>query len=350
MTSNPITILFFSDTHFGFDHPIHPRIKIRRRGHDFFSNYQYILNIAREMNVDLIIHGGDLFFRSKVPPSIVEKTYEPLAEVATTGIPIYLVPGNHERSKLPGHLWLFHSNIHVFDHPKTFQIKVGDINIALSGFPFARKVKQNFQSLLHQTNYLENKADVRFLCIHQSIEGAKVGPGDYTFRDDPDTIPGSEIPEGFSAILSGHIHRSQRLTHTLDHRSLTAPVIYPGSIERTSFAERFEEKYYVIIKIDPDLEDLIPIFEFHLLPTRPMQVIEIPTRDKRIETLKKLIKENLSGLDPESIVRIQFTGPNKMESQRSLSAYELRALAPSTMNISLAYQWKETNRLPSRSL
>ena len=346
VTKSPIKILFFSDTHLGFDLPIHPRIQRRRRGHDFFSNYHHILNIAQAKKVDLIIHGGDVFFRSKVPPSIVEKAFEPLVEIANSGIPIYLVPGNHERSKLPRHLWLAHRHIHVFDQPKTYRIRVGDAAIALSGFPFSRKVKRNFQTLLHQTNYLENKADTHFLCIHQTFEGAKVGPSDFTFRVDPDNIPGSEIPDGFTAILSGHIHRGQRLTHTLDHRPFTAPVIYSGSIERTSFAERFEGKYYVIIKVDPSFRNSIPIIEFHPLPTRPMVKIEIPTHDKHLDAIKNLIQENLSALDPDSIVRIHITGPNAEESLRSLSASYLRALAPATMNISLAYQWNNGDKGP----
>jgi DNA repair exonuclease SbcCD nuclease subunit len=338
-------ILFFSDTHLGFDIPIRPRIQRRRRGHDFFSNYYHILDIARTENVDLIVHGGDMFFKSKVP-LIVEKAFEPLVEVANSGIPVYLVPGNHERSKFPGHLWLAHSNIHVFDKPKTFLQKVGDSIVALSGFPFTRNIKQHFQTILKQTNYLEKKADTHFLCIHQTFEGAKVGPSDFTFRIDPDNIPGSEIPDGFTAIISGHIHRAQRLTHTLDHRPFTTPVIYSGSIERTSFAERFEEKYYVIIKIDPSLWNPMPIVEFHQLPTRPMVKIEIPTQNKHIDALKNLIQENLSVLDPDSIVRIHLVGPNAEESQRMLSIGDLRALASPSMNISLGYQWMDADKSP----
>jgi len=347
MTKAHIKILLFSDTHLGFDLPINPRIQRRRRGYDFFSNYHHILNIALDKEVDLIIHGGDMFFRSKVPPLIVEKAFAPLVGVANTGIPIFLVPGNHERSKFPGHLWLAHDNIHVFDRPKTFRQKVGDTTCALSGFPFTRKIKRHFKDLLQQSNYLESKADINFLCMHQTIEGAKVGPGDFTFRQGPDNIPGSEIPDVFTAVLSGHIHRAQRLTHTLDHRPLSAPVIYPGSIERTSFAERFEEKYYVIIKIDPSVGDQNQVVKFHPLPTRPMVKLEISIRAKNLDAVKNLIRENIVTLDPNSIVRIQLSGPNAEEHQRSLSARNLRTLVPPTMNISMVYQWRNGNKKPS---
>jgi len=344
LSKSPIKILFFSDTHLGFDFPVHPRIQRRRRGYDFFSNYHHILDISQKKKVDLVVHGGDLFFRSKVPTLVVEKAFEPLVEVANNGIPIYLVPGNHERSKFPGHLWLAHNKIHVFNKPKTFYQKVGDTSIALSGFPFARKVRHCFRSLLHQTRYQENKADIHFLCVHQTFEGAKVGPSDFTFREGPDNIPGSEIPGGFTAVLSGHIHRGQYLTHTLDHRPHPTPVIYSGSIERTSFAERFEEKFYVIIKIDPSLSNPKPFIEYHPLRTRPMIKIDISTQDKHLEGLKNRIQENLASLDPDSIVRIQLTGPNAAELQSSISASALRSLAPPTMNISLSNQWKNPSK------
>ena len=36
-----IRILFLADTHLGFDLPVKPRINRRRRGIDFFKNYEY---------------------------------------------------------------------------------------------------------------------------------------------------------------------------------------------------------------------------------------------------------------------------------------------------------------------
>lgn len=349
MANSPIKILFFSDSHLGFDFPIRPRVEMRRRGDDFFSNYHHILEFAKTEKVDLIVHGGDMFTNSRVPPLIIEKAYEPLVNVANCGIPVYIVPGNHERSKLPVHLWLAYHNIHVFDYPKTFYFKKGEFKIGLSGFPFARKVRAKIQSLLQQTRYFESKANVNFLCLHQTIEGAKVGPKDFTFRVGPDNILGSEIPNKFNLVLSGHIHRNQQLTHGLDGRPLSAPVIYSGSIERTSFAECFEKKYFVVIKIDPSQRAPMPIVEFHQLPTRPMLKIEIPTQNKSLEEVKIFLQDRLSVISKSSIVRINFSGPHMEKYQLFFSAKHLRNLAPPTINISLAYQWKNTDKYSDRS-
>ena len=62
-----IRILLIADTHLGFDLPFRPRIKRRRRGPDFFANFERALKPAISGEVDAIVHGGDVLYRSKVP-------------------------------------------------------------------------------------------------------------------------------------------------------------------------------------------------------------------------------------------------------------------------------------------
>ena len=114
-----IRVVFFSDTHLGFDDPVRPRTRKIRRGPDFFANFRVVLDHARSTRADLVVHGGDFFFRSKVPASVVERAYLGLLEFAESGIPIVIVPGNHERSVLPPSMFLNHPQIHVFDRPRT---------------------------------------------------------------------------------------------------------------------------------------------------------------------------------------------------------------------------------------
>jgi exonuclease SbcD len=120
-----IRILFLADTHLGFDMPFKPRIKRRRRGPDFFASFELALEPAFQKKVDCVIHGGDLLYRSKVPAGLVSLAFEPLIKVASSGIPVYIVPGNHERSHIPFRLFASHENIHIFDKPDTFLLKTG---------------------------------------------------------------------------------------------------------------------------------------------------------------------------------------------------------------------------------
>ena len=120
MSSRSARILLVADTHLGFDLPFRPRVQRRRRGHDFFANLEIALAPALDGQVDLVVHGGDLYYRSRVPPALVEMAMAPLLEVARSGIPVYIVPGNHERSRIPLNLWTTHPNLHIYDRPRTF--------------------------------------------------------------------------------------------------------------------------------------------------------------------------------------------------------------------------------------
>jgi DNA repair exonuclease SbcCD nuclease subunit len=332
-----VRILLVADTHLGFDLPFKPRIQRRRRGHDFFANFERALEPAMRGEVDLVVHGGDLFFRAKFPDALVEKAMEPLLRVAERGTPIYLVPGNHERSKIPLQIWTVHPNLHIFRQPGTFVCRLNQATIALSGFPFARRVGDDFLNLVEATNYRDAKADIHLLCIHQAVEGAKVGPSDYTFRRGSDVIRGSDIPREFTAVLSGHIHRSQLLTRDLMNRPMPAPVIYPGSVERTAFAERFEEKHYVILNFNLPSPNQAPSLEvaFVPLPARPMHTLDINGESHDVQQQLGELRRRLWSMDPESIVNLRLNGNVNGELSRHLNSSRLRDMAPETMNISL---------------
>jgi len=227
-----LRILLLADTHLGMP------------GH--FPPYERALEPAFRGEVDLVVHGGDVFFRSQVKPGVVLDAFTPLKRIADSGVPVVVVPGNHERSAIPYPLLAAHPSVHIFDRPRTFMLNVKGVTVAISGFPNDRDhIAERFPLLLDRTEWRSASADVRLLCAHQTVEGASVGPVGYTFRSAPDVIPSRAIPGGFAAFLSGHIHRHQ----VLSGRSLATPVIYPGSTELTSSAERFETKGYVTMGI-----------------------------------------------------------------------------------------------------
>ena len=334
--TSSLHILLLADTHVGFDLPVHPRVERRRRGHDFAANFQRALEPALRGEVDFVVHGGDLFDRSRVPAALVDMALAPIVRVAESGTPVYLVPGNHERARIPLNLWSAHPNIHIFDRPRAFLHSGRHGTVALVGFPFARRIRDRFDDLLRQASAAAASADRNLLCLHQTVEGAQVGPSSYTFRSGPDIIPGQALPAGFDAVLSGHIHRRQVLTRDLGRRGIAAPVIYAGSVERTSFAERDEEKGYAIVTLQPPGSDAPLQVAFEPLPARPMVslILEPSTPDRG--TVVNLLASHLRALDPNSVVRVQFRGPNADASLNVLSAACLRRLAPPTMNVDLA--------------
>jgi DNA repair exonuclease SbcCD nuclease subunit len=329
-----IKILFLSDTHLGFDLPFRPRIERRRRGDDFFANFERALEPARQGKVDCVVHGGDILYRSKVPAELVAMAFQPLKQLADQGMPVYVVPGNHERSGIPYGLLAHHPKIHLFDRPKTFGLDVNGFRLGLAGFPCVRNgIRRSFRKELEKTGWQNESADGYILCMHQSVEGAVVGPVDYVFRNHQDVISASDIPSGFAAILSGHIHRFQVLTRDLRGKLMSAPVFYPGSIERTSFAEKDEKKGYLFLEVGPGGK--LTRWRFCELPARPMLQVELDAHRMKRTELKRSLESLLTKLPSDGVVRVRISGQVQKEALPVLIAASLRALAPPTMNLSV---------------
>ena len=319
-----IKVLFFSDSHLGFDFPIRPRINRRRRGWDFFDNYQLILDTAVEEGVDALVHGGDVFFRSKIPLLVIQKTYEPLFPVLERGIHMFFVPGNHERSRLPASSIFHHKNFHLFDRPRSFSIEMNGLEVTWGGFPNIRhQIQKEFPVKLAQVGYTSKPGSLNVLCMHQSIEDAVVGAQNYTFRRGPDVVGRDQFPMYLDLVLSGHIHCQQIL-----RSSAGTPLIYSGSIERTSFAERLETKGFFMLSLSKD--DIQ--WEFRPLPARPMHEWTLPSHllDKRNMIIA--IQEHATSIPQDSIFRIR-SGVEKQ--LKILNIAELRTEFPESMNVDL---------------
>lgn len=327
-----IRILLLADSHLGFDLPVQPRIARRRRGHDFLANYARALEPALGGDVDLVVHAGDVFDRSSVVPTLAYQAFEPLRRIADRGVPVLVVPGNHERSRLPHLRFAQHPNLFVFKEPQTHLFTVRGTRVALSGFPYERNdVRRRFPALLDATGWQAVDADVRVLCVHHCVEGATVGPADYTFTTAPDVIRVRDVPAGFAAVLSGHIHRHQVLTMDLSRRPIDTPVLYPGSIERTALAEIGERKGCMLVSVgggNPRVR-----WEFRELPARPMSRHELDATGSSPAALMEAVLGIARAAPEDAVLWIRLDGAVTDEQLRAVSAVRLRSLLPATMNL-----------------
>jgi len=331
-----IRILFLADTHLGFDLPTRARIQRRRRGHDFLANYATALAPALAGEVDIVVHGGDVFNRSKVPTSVAWQAFEPLARVADRGIPVFVVPGNHERGRIPQIRFAQHPLIFLFDRPRTFTVDVRGMRLGVAGFPSERHdVRTQFVDLLEATRWRRDDAHARILCIHQCVEGATVGPNDYVFTTAADVIRARDLPAGFCAVLSGHIHRHQVLTRDLRGGPIAAPVLYPGSIERTSVAEADETKGYLTVALTPNADGPRLDWQFHPLPARPLVRRDVHLDAIEDAAVEPTIRVLIGDSPADAVLTIRVAGKLGDDARHVLSAANLRRLAPATMNIEL---------------
>ena len=313
-----VRLLFYSDTHLGFEFPFNPRSAHRHRGHDFFANFHYVYNYARENNIRFVIHGGDLFYRSKIPDKLVNFVYTALLEYAGMGIVTFIVPGNHERGRLPQSLLMNHPNLKIFSRAQTFYEQLDDVAISFSGFPFVREnIHRQFPAVLKNSGWFSSRADVKLLCLHQAIQGAQVGLHNYTFRAGKDVIAMKDLPHDASAILCGHIHRRQVL-----YSPEKIPVIHAGSIERTSFAERNEPKgfYDLLFYQNKDA----PEIRFINLPARPMYDVLVE-EDHNDKVVLKEIERLAEHLPLNAVVRFR--------SGAYIPLQQIRAVVPESMTV-----------------
>lgn len=350
--TDDIRILLVADSHLGFDLPLRPRVGRRRRGHDFFANYAAALQPAIDGEVDLVVHAGDLFDRPSVVPTIAHQAYEPLRRIADRGVPVFIVPGNHERSRLPHARFASHPLVNVFDYPRTFVTEVRGTTIAFSGFPYERRdVRTRFADLLEETAWRDASASVRVLCLHHCVEGATVGPGDYTFATAADVVRVRDVPADFVAVFSGHIHRHQVLTTDLQRRRVSAPVLYPGSIERTSFAEMDEPKGFLIVRVGVREREHHVRWEFRHLPARPMVREELVVGDMDGRALESAIRAVIAAAPCDAVLSIRLAGSLTDEHWQVLSAGRMRAYVPESMNVEIrpADGFNRPRDLPARS-
>ncbi|MBL8923105.1 MAG: metallophosphoesterase [Myxococcaceae bacterium] len=319
-------VLFVSDTHLGFDLPAHARVNRRRRGHDFFDNFERALAPAHAGDVDVVLHGGDLHFRARVSPALAAAALEPLLRVARAGVPVLLVPGNHERSRLPFPLLALHPRLHVFDRPRTFVLEARGVRVAFVGFPYANQVRERFGALLAGTGHGAVQADVRVLCLHQCVEGATCGPGTFTFRSGDDVIRRAALPASFAAVLSGHVHRHQVMPGA-------PPVIYAGSVERTSFAEVEETKGSVLL----ELTDGLVRWTFAPLPARPMLVRAVDLAGLSASDARRVVAGIIDATPADAVLQLRVQG-GPGASTDWLTAAALRELS-GERNVSPVLAW-----------
>ncbi|MFX0094681.1 MAG: exonuclease SbcCD subunit D, partial [Candidatus Hodarchaeota archaeon] len=185
-----------ADTHLGIGLSKRTKkVRAWHRSQDFMENFSKIIKEANKPEIDFLLHGGDVFDRSSPPKVVIDETFSKLFQVARQK-PVFLVPGNHERSILQTGLLGSFSRLYNFNQPKTVKIELKGLKIAVSGFPCKRHdFSQNFSNILKKTDYENVKADYKILLMHQLLETAMVGVKDFSFKVwHPEVLPLSKVP------------------------------------------------------------------------------------------------------------------------------------------------------------
>ncbi|MCP4247522.1 MAG: GIY-YIG nuclease family protein [bacterium] len=310
--SRPARILHTADSHIGAALPGRPRRSGRRRGDDLIDSFNRVLHRAAEFDVDLVIHSGDLFNAPNPGSRALAAASAPLLELAAAGVPVVIVPGNHERSAIPASLFLSHPRIHIVHQPATHVFRLDGTTVAVSAFPNLRRgAAQQFPESLAATGWERARADLRILAVHEVFHSAVCGPADYRFTTGDEVIPRSAVPAVFDYVAAGHIHRHQGLASTEGNGP---SIVYSGSPNRISFAEIDEPKGCVLLEVTAS--GIGHRFCEHQV--RPMSIWPIDvtglTRSRILEEIETLI----AALPPQAIAQLRLAGRCTAQAMRGL--------------------------------
>lgn len=252
-------ILHVSDTHLGLRQRVRGAPGGWSRADDHLSALRAALDLA--LDVDLVVHTGDLYDRSRPPGTTVAATAALLVATARR-VPVVVLAGNHDRRGLSATVPLTTPGLHVVDHARHLRVA----GLALAVVPFLADA-DGWAAAARRA--VGGGADL--LLCHQAVDGCQV-PG-FTFRArvQRDTLGERHLPPGVDHLLCGHLHPRQVVQ--VGH----ATVVMPGSTERTSFVERDQVKGAALWELER-----APRWRWLDLPARPMVLVHTPADLDRV--------------------------------------------------------------------
>jgi DNA repair exonuclease SbcCD nuclease subunit len=318
-----------ADTHLGFEvtkvTQHHPEGR-QKRADSIVENFQNIVRYALDAEADLFFHSGDLFNKYYIPREKLDELISPFLDLVRAGTRVLIIPGNHEKSEFPFDLFHGVKGLYVFDRPKTLSFTLNGYSVGIAGFPFIREdSKRTFLNALWETEYEDLRSDFNILLSHQAFDQATVGPGGFMFKPGrSDTVSRGTVPTDFEYIAAGHIHRYQILYHP---QKPELRFVYPGSIQKMSFAEMHEDKGFVE---GETLHDRIETC-FIPLPSYDMEIVEIEAAGLSSEACEEAIKSQFWRFGKDMVIRFKLTGGKKAGDYPDLDFEKIRAKMPTIL-------------------
>jgi len=330
----PLKFVHTADTHLGYEitKSAQPHARGRKkRGDAVLQNFCRVVEHALQSEVDLFIHSGDLFNKYYIPLEVLDTLIQPMMRLSDAGIPVLVIPGNHERSQFPFDLFHGTKDINVFDHPKSMSLVIDGYTVGIAGFPFIREGSgQLFFQALEETEYQGLRTDLNILVTHQAFDGAVVGPVAFRFREGRrDTVTRAQVPTDFAYVAAGHIHRYQILPHPLKPG---LGFVYPGSTQRMSFAEMHEDKGFIEGEL---LHGRIET-RFIPLPAWEMEMVEVKAAGLSSRECEEEIKAQFWRFTEDLVIRFNLTGGTRLRDYPDVDFAKIRDQMPPVLECQFA--------------
>jgi DNA repair exonuclease SbcCD nuclease subunit len=223
-------VLHTGDTHLGYR-----QYHLPERRADFLGAFRRVAADAVEMDVDAVVHAGDLFHDRRPGLSDLLGALDALETLDEAGVPFLAVVGNHETKRDAQWLDLFEA-LGLATRLDDAPVVVGDT--ALYGLDFVPRS----QRAALEYDFEPHDADHAALVSHGLFEPLVPDYGNVEW-DAREVLSAANVE--FDAMLLGdeHAHAKQEVEGTW--------VTYCGSTERASASER-EDRGYNLVEFDAD--------------------------------------------------------------------------------------------------
>jgi exonuclease SbcD len=366
-------ILHFADAHidiatYGRHDPI---TGLPVRTQDFLKSLDTIVDTAISEKVDLVLFAGDAYKDRTPVPTFQREWGRRIVRLSQAGIPTLLLIGNHDLSPATGRAHAMQEfetipvpHIRVLSRPVFLGPQdLEDLPIQVLALPWvsrsslmasletdpeqAGKVYEELEGRLEQLVrlWLDERCDrsiPTILTAHASVQGAVYGGERSVMLGSDLVLPGSLVRDPrLSYVALGHIHKAQNLN--IDAQP---PVIYPGSIERVDFGEADDEKYFVIVDVEPGHETRV---EWRKLEGRRFidRRVRLVSEDGAVEVsdiLEKILRVlPAQEVLTEAVVRLVIEYPVELEPL--LNEQEIRRYAEPAFEFHLVRRPQREARL-----
>lgn len=312
-----LKISFMSDSHLGYAAKCakDPTSGLNLRAIDGYKAFSETVTQMIEADVDMVMHGGDLFHRSWPSVGDIVWAQRQLDRLAKAGIPVYGNTGNHDASAERG------------KSPATAAVHAPDRGIHMITDPYQRfepvdGLVMHFIShygLAQEQRVLPEPVDgvVNLLTVH----GAALVPGHEIFHcvDSPgEQSIGLDLltNEGFAMHLLGHYHGMGEI---IDN------VWYAGSSIRRGFSDPEGGRGWLLVTVHTD--GTIKVEPQYITQRPQYDLPKIDARGLTGSDVEERIRANMGAVDLSGAIVRQVVTNCTTPTRRGIDHPALKALA-----------------------
>ncbi len=271
-----IKMIHFADLHLGSAN-YGPRDKatgLPGRQADVLAALDVLVEDALAQKVDLVVFAGDAFRTREPSPTHLREFAKRIICLASAGIQVVLVTGNHDTPAAAGKATAFGIfrtvsmvNVHVMTEPGMKVIETHGGPVQIVALPWSND--EPGAPLWDEEQGLSLDPSVpAILVAHCTVGGSTYGSERSILLGNDPVLPLELLARrGFDYIALGHLHKHQALADD-------PPVVYSGSVDRVDFGEEHDTKGYVFVNVGSQ-ESGLTHWEFIPLVTRRYVTVEV---------------------------------------------------------------------------